>query len=79
MRMESSQKVILVRGAGESESGLVVEFPFVGGCAPTDGVADSVGFGQETSNKAMQNNQKNKILFDKASNQIPLSFTISHK
>lgn len=79
MRIESSQKVILVRDAVESESGLVIEFPFVKGCEPTDGVANSVGFGQEISSKAMQNNQKNKILFDKASNQVPLSFTISHK
>jgi hypothetical protein len=69
----------LVWGAVESESGLVIEFPFVGDRAPTDGVADSIGFAQEASSEAMQNNQKNEIIFDRADNQIPLSFTISHK
>jgi hypothetical protein len=57
MRVESSQKVILVWGAVESEIGLVIEFPFVGGSAPTDGVSDSVSFAQEASSEAMQNNQ----------------------
>jgi hypothetical protein len=79
MRVVSSRKMILVWGAVESKSGLVIEFPFVGDCAPADGVADSIGFAQEASSEAMQNNQKNEILFGKAGNQIPLSFTISHK